>query len=91
MDWWIVLIIAGVVIVTGFVLGYLYRKYIIDTRAGSVAEKATALVENAKKDAINVKKEAIIEGKEEIQHLKARTEDDIRKHKSELKRIVTSV
>ncbi len=87
MDWWIVLIIAGVVIVTGFVLGYLYRKYIIDTRAGSVAEKATALVENAKKDAINVKKEAIIEGKEEIQHLKARTEDDIRKHKSELKRI----
>jgi len=87
MDWWIVLIIAGVVIVTGFALGYFYRKYIIDTRAGSVAEKATALVENAKKDAINVKKEAIIEGKEEIQHLKARTEDDIRKHKSELKRI----
>ena len=87
MDWWIALIIAGVVIIVGFVLGYLYRKYIIDTRSGSVAEKATALVENAKKDAINVKKEAIIEGKEEIQHLKARTEDDIRKHKSELKRI----
>lgn len=87
MDWWIVLIIAGVFIVAGFVLGNLYRKYIIDTRADSVAEKATALVENAKKDAINVKKEAIIEGKEEIQHLKARTEDDIRKHKSELKRI----
>lgn len=87
MDWWIVLIIAGVFIVAGFVLGNLYRKYIIDTRTGSVAEKAAALVENAKKDAINVKKEAIIEGKEEIQHLKARTEDDIRKHKSELKRI----
>ena len=87
MDWWIVLIIAGVVIVVGFLLGYFYRKYIIDTRAGSVAEKATALVENAKKDATNIKKEAILEGKEEIQHLKARTEDDIRKHKSELKRI----
>ena len=87
MEWWTVLIIAGVVIVVGFLLGYLYRKYIIDTRAGSVAEKAAALVENAKKDAINVKKEAIIEGKEEIQQLKARTEDDIRKHKSELKRI----
>ena len=87
MEWWTVLIIAGVVIVVGFLLGYLYRKYIIDTRAGSVAEKAAALVENAKKDASNVKKEAIIEGKEEIQHLKARTEEDVRKHKSELKRI----
>jgi len=87
MDWWITLIIAGVVVVAGFVLGYLYRKYIIDTRSGSVAEKAAALVENAKKDAVNVKKEAIIEGKEEIQHLKARTEDDIRKHRYELKKI----
>ncbi len=87
MDWWIILIIAGVVVVVGFLLGYLYRKYIIDTRSGSVAEKAAALVENAKKDASNIKKEAIIEGKEEIQHLKARTDDDIRKHKSELKKI----
>ena len=87
MEWWIVLIIASVVIVVGFLLGYFYRKYIIDTRAGSVAEKATALVENAKKDANTIKKEAIIEGKEEIQHLKARTDDDIRRHKSELKKI----
>jgi len=87
MDWWVLLIIAGVVIVVGFLLGYFYRKYIIDTKAGSVAEKAAALIEDAKKDASNVKKEAILEGKEEIQHLKARTEDDIRKHKSELKRI----
>ncbi len=87
MDWWVILIIAGVVIVVGFLLGYFYRKYIIDTKAGSVAEKAAALIEDAKKDASNVKKEAILEGKEEIQHLKARTEDDIRKHKSELKRI----
>ncbi|GAG21487.1 unnamed protein product, partial [marine sediment metagenome] len=34
-----------------------------------------------------IKKEAILEGKEELQHIKARTEDDIRKHKSELKKI----
>ena len=56
MEWWVIIIIAGVVIVVGFLLGYFYRKYIIDTRAGSVAEKAAALVENAKKDANNVKK-----------------------------------
>jgi len=87
MEWWIALIIAGVVIVVGFLLGYFYRKYIIDTHSGSVAEKAATLVENAKKDASNIKKEAIIEGKEEIQNLKARTEEDIRKQKSELKRI----
>ena len=87
MEWWIVLIIAGFVIIAGFSLGFFYRKYIIDTRAGSVAEKAATLVENAKKEAGTIKKEAIVEGKEELQYIKARTEDDVRKHKSELKKI----
>ncbi|MCD4669672.1 MAG: ribonuclease Y [Actinomycetia bacterium] len=94
MDLWTTLIALGITIIAGFFLGFFYRKYIIDMRAGSVSEKASTLIGNAKKEAGTIKKEAgtikkeaILEGKEEIQHLRAAAEDEIKKYKSELKRI----
>jgi ribonucrease Y len=87
MDLWIILLLLGITIIIGFFVGIFYRKNIVDTRADSVAEKASRLVENAKKEAGTIKKEAILEGKEEIQHLKVTAEDDIKKHKYELRRI----
>jgi len=87
MDLWIKLIALGITIIIGFFVGIFYRKNFVDTRAGSVAEKASRLVENAKKEAGTIKKEAILEGKEEIQHLKIAAEDDVKKHKYELRRI----
>jgi len=87
MDLWIKLAALGITIIIGFFVGIFYRKNLVDTRAGSVAEKASRLVENAKKEAGTIKKEAILEGKEEIQHLKIATEDDVKKHKYELRRI----
>jgi ribonucrease Y len=87
MDIWITLLIVVISIIVGFFIGFSYRKYIIDNKAGSAAEKASMLLENAKKEANTIKKEAILEGREEIQQLKSFTEDDIRKQKSELKKI----
>lgn len=87
MDLWIILLSLGITIIIGFFVGIFYRKNIVDTRAGSAAEKASRLVENAKKEASTIKKEAILEGKEEIQHFKFTAEDDMKKHKYELRRI----
>jgi len=87
MDLWIKLVALGITIIIGFFVGIFYRKNLVDTRAGSVAEKASRLVENAKKEAGTIKKEAILEGKEEIQHLKIAAEDDVKKHKYELRKI----
>jgi ribonucrease Y len=87
MDIWIVLLILLISIIVGFFIGFFYRKYIIDNKVGSAAEKASMLLDNAKKEAGTIKKEAILEGREEIQQLKSSTEEDIRKQKSELKKI----
>ena len=94
MELWIRLVALGLTIIIGFFIGIFYRKFIVDSRAGSaaekasrIAEKASQLIDNAKKEANTIKKEAIIEGKEEIQHLKVNAEDDLKKHKYELKRI----
>jgi len=87
MEMWMIIVFLGVAIIAGFFVGFFYRKYIIDARAGSVAEKASTLIENAKKEAATIKKEAVLEGKEEIQQLKAATEEEVKKHKAELKKI----
>lgn len=87
MDLWIRLAALGITLILGFFIGIFYRKNLVDTRAGSVAEKASRLTENAKKEAGTIKKEAILEGKDEIQHLKTAAEDDVKKHKYELRRI----
>jgi ribonucrease Y len=87
MELWIIVILIVAAIMAGFFIGFFYRKYIIDTRAGSAAEKASTLIENAKKEASTIKKEAILEGREEIQRLKASTEEDVKKQKSELKKM----
>jgi len=87
MDLWIILVALGITLILGFFIGIFYRKNLVDTRAGSVAEKASRLTENAKKEAGTIKKEAILEGKDEIQHLKTAAEDDVKKHKYELRRI----
>jgi ribonucrease Y len=87
MELWIIVILIVSAIMAGFFIGFFYRKYIIDTRAGSAAEKASTLIENAKKEAGTIKKEAILEGREEIQRLKASTEEDVKKQKSELKKM----
>jgi len=87
MSLWIILLMLGVTVVAGFLIGFFYRKYTIDARAGSAAEKASSLIDSAKKEASTIRKEAVIEGKEEVQALKASTDEEIKKQKSELKKI----
>ncbi len=87
MELWLIVILIVAAIMAGFFIGFFYRKYIIDTRAGSAAEQASTLIENAKKEAGTIKKEAVLEGREEIQQLKASTEEDVKKQKLELKKL----
>ena len=77
----------GIAVIIGFLVGFFYRKYVIDSKLSSAEQKANLMLNNAKKEAQNIKKEASLEGREEIQNLKARTEDEIKKQKFELKRM----
>lgn len=80
----IALIVVGVVL--GFLFGFFFRKYVIDSKLSSAEQKVDLLINNAKKEAATLKKEILLEGKEEIQNLKMSSEEEINKQKFELKR-----
>jgi len=76
------LAIAGI----GFVIGFYYRKLLIDSRLNSAESTARRMLEDSKKESENLRKEAIVEGKEEIQNLKTRNEEEIKNQRSELQK-----
>jgi ribonuclease Y len=86
MDLLIRILALGIAVIIGFLVGFFFRKYIIDSKLGSAEQKANLMLDNAKKEAQNIKKEALLEGKEEVQNLKARTEDETKKQKFEFKK-----
>jgi len=81
------IVIFAVATVLGFLGGFFYRKYIIDSKLGSSEQKANLLLSNAKKEAQTIKKEAILEGKEEIQNLKTGIEEENKRQRYEFKRM----
>ena len=86
MDLLIRILSLGIAVIIGLLVGFFFRKYVIDSKLSSAEQKANLMLNNAKKEAQNIKKEALLEGKEEVQNLKARTEDEIKKQKFEFKK-----
>lgn len=86
MDLLIRIAALGIAVILGFVIGFFFRKYIIDSKLSSAEQKANLLLNNAKKEAQTLKKEIMFEGKEEIQKLKTHAEEEIKKQKFELKK-----
>ncbi|MDD3818907.1 MAG: ribonuclease Y [Actinomycetota bacterium] len=80
----IAFIVIGVI--AGFLFGFFFRKYVIDSKLSSAEQKVDLLLNNAKKEAATLKKEILLEGKEEIQNLKMSAEEEINRQKFELKK-----
>jgi len=62
----IAFIVIGVI--AGFLFGFFFRKYVIDSKLSSAEQKVDLLLNNAKKEAATLKKEILLEGKEERQN-----------------------
>src|SRR4030066_191608 len=86
MDLLIRIAVIGVAVVLGFLFGFFFRKYVIDSKLSSAEQKVNLLINNAKKEASTLKKEILLEGKEEIQDLKVHAEEEIKKQKFELRK-----
>jgi ribonucrease Y len=78
--------IGAVIVVVGFIIGFYYRKAIVDNKLNSAESTAKRIVDDAKKEASGLKKEVIIEGKEEIANLKLRSEEEIKRQKFEMQK-----
>lgn len=86
MDLLIRISLVVISIILGFLFGFFFRKYVIDSKLSSAEQKVNLLLNNAKKEAATLKKEVLLEGKEEIQDLKINAEEEIKKQKFELKK-----
>lgn len=86
MDNIMVLVIAGVSLVA-FVIGYLFRKYLVESKIASVESEAKRILEEAEKEAEAKKREALLEAKEEVLKLRNEMEKESRERRSELQRL----
>ncbi len=82
------LIIAVAVVfgVVGFVVGGAHRKKVAEAAIGSATEEAARIVNNAMTEAEQKKKETILEAKDEIHKLRSETEQDLRERRAEVQR-----
>ena len=82
------MVLALVVVAIGAgVLGYNYRKRIVEEKIGNAEEAARRIVEEAKKQAEALKKETLLEAKEEIHRLRSEFERETRERRNEIQRI----
>ena len=80
-------VIAALAGLTGFLLGYLLRRYVAEARIQSAEEAARRIIEDATKEAEAKKREAIVEAKDESFRLKREAEREIREQRAEFQRL----
>ncbi|WP_028991903.1 ribonuclease Y [Thermoanaerobacter thermocopriae] len=81
------IITALIAIVVGFLIGYLARKIIAESKIKSAESLARTILESAKRDAENKKRELLLEAKEEIHRMRSDLEKEIRDRRGELQRL----
>jgi len=67
----------------GVVLGFYFRKRIMEARGQNLDEQASKLIEDALQEAERIKKEALVHGKDESYQLKIEAEKEIRDRTAE--------
>jgi ribonuclease Y len=79
-----ILLVAGVL--TGFILGFVWRRKFYETKTGSLEKYAQRLITDAQKDVVNIKKEALLRGRDLVQRMKSEFEKEAGERKQEEKR-----
>ena len=82
----IVVAVAVVVGLVGFILGQIHRKKVAEAPIGSAQKEATRIVNEAVSKAESIKKEKILEAKDEIHRQRTETEKDLRERRTEVQR-----
>ena len=78
--------IGAVIVIIGFVVGFFYRKAVVDNKLNSAESTAKRIMDDAKKEASALKKEVIVDGKEEIANLKLRSDEDVKRQRLEIQK-----
>ncbi len=77
---------AIVALLLGFVVGFVFRRQIAESKIGGAENKAKEIIDEANKTAETKKKEALLEAKDEIHKSRTEFEREIKDRRSEMNR-----
>lgn len=81
-------ILTGVIaLAAGVALGFVFRRYVIESRLSSAKTSAVSIIENAKKEAATIKKEAELEAKDKFIKAQAEFDQKSREERQELQNL----
>ncbi len=80
MEW----IGAGVALIVGLFVGYIFKKIVTDREIGSIEQLSHRIREEAQKEAATIRKEAAIEAKEQLYQEKTKLEQEIKERRTEI-------
>lgn len=78
------IIVAVIVAIVGFALGYVLNRYVINAKSARAANEADQVLKNAEKQAENLKKEALLEAKDQIYQMKQTEEEEAKQRRKEI-------
>lgn len=80
------ILISILLVLVGFVIGIIVMFIFHYIKGVKATKKADNILESARTEAEKIKKDYLVEGKEEINELRTKAEDEIREKKTELKK-----
>ncbi len=84
LPWWITAIIAVVIGILAYIVGFAMRKRIAEREISSAEEEAKRIINESIKSAENKKREVLLEAKEEIHKNRSEYEREVKERRAEL-------
>jgi ribonuclease Y len=81
------ILIAALTLGLGFLAGFCYRKYVMDSHRGSLEALGKKILDEARREAENIKKEARLQAKDQILQMKLDFEKETHDRRQELNQL----
>jgi ribonucrease Y len=84
---WLVIVIALLVLIIGYGIGYVVRKSLAEAKIGTAEARALQIIESAQRDVEAKRKEAVLEAKEEAHRIRQEAERELRDRRTEFQKL----
>ncbi|MEA4870568.1 MAG: ribonuclease Y [Christensenella sp.] len=84
--WWLYTVIGILGILSGFLVGYAYRRNIAEAKVAKAEDAVKKLYDDAQRKAEEIKKEKVLEAKEEVFKIRSEAERENRERRGEVQR-----
>ena len=84
--WWLYPVIGVVALLSGFLVGYAYRRNVAEAKVAKAEDAVKKLYDDAQRKAEEIKKEKVLEAKEEVFKIRSEAERENRERRGEIQR-----